>query len=83
MSRIPSTLAFVLILTLAACASDGGNKTARKSQSVECGPGQVLQCEVRNTGRIKHGSFAKGNTRCSCEDGRAGPTIIPSVNQPR
>ncbi len=33
---------------------------------VKCPPGQTMTCEVRTTGRIRHGSFRSNLEKCSC-----------------
>ena len=80
MSRNRAGLAILVLLAMGACASDGGNRTASRSAGVTCPPGETLICEVRNTGRITHGSFSNRNTnRCACEVAANGGTVIPSI----
>lgn len=69
-------------IALCACATDGTEQESKYARSVmQCPHGETLICEVRNTGRIRHGSFSKGGKNCTCEVPREGGTIIPSVNQ--
>jgi hypothetical protein len=73
---ISSTL---LILVVGACAQDPAKQATENSSRVQCPPGETMVCEVRNTGRIVHGSFSKGNSRCACKDERSGSPNIPGI----
>ena len=81
MSRLFYGLTIPVLLAFSACASDPSRQAGNRSQPIDCGPGKTLICEVRNTGRIKHGSFGNDAKNCSCEEGRAGPTRVPSIDQ--
>jgi len=75
-------LAVTLSLLLGACASNSTTQSANRDPSVQCPAGKTMICEVRSTSRITHGSFSKRGSNCACEEeGRAGATIIPDVNQ--
>jgi len=69
----------LLILVVGACAQDPAKQPAKNSSRTQCPPGETMVCEVRNTGRIMHGSFSKGNSRCACKDDRGGPPNIPGI----
>jgi len=82
MSRVTAGLAVLLMMACGACVSNAGSRTASKSATPSCPAGETLICEVRNTGRITHGSFSKKNTtRCSCDEARTGGTVIPGIPQ--
>lgn len=72
-------MAALMVLAISACASDGTERPPKVSANDMCGPGETLICEVRNTGRITHGTFNKRNTTCACEEAKSGATVIPTI----
>ena len=71
-----------LLLLFAGCASKSETQSVSRSSSFQCPPGETMTCEVRNTGRITHGSFSKRGKNCTCVDGsRDVPSIVPEIRQ--
>jgi len=79
MNTVRMVLKSLLILMVGACAHDPGKQNTAESREFQCAAGEKMVCEVRNTGRIQHGSFSKANSRCACLDDRAGAPNIPAV----
>lgn len=72
----------VLLSLFAGCASNPDSQTVSRNSSYQCPRGETMVCEVRNTGRITHGSFSKRGKNCTCQDeSREGPAIIPEIRQ--
>jgi hypothetical protein len=69
----------LLVLAVAACAQNPGKQQSNNSPRTECPPGETMVCEVRNTGRIMHGTFSNKNSRCACKDSRTDSPNIPDI----
>ncbi len=69
----------LLVFAVAACAQNPGKQQSENSSRTQCPPGETMVCEVRNTGRIMHGSFSKANSRCACKDSRTDSPNIPDI----
>ncbi len=79
MSRLRNGLIVLSALSFTACASDPNSMSARRSSGYQCPTGEKLVCEVRNTGRIHHGSFSKKGSNCACQvEGTLAAPIIPN-----
>ena len=90
MIRFPITAVISLLLLVAAgCAStEEGTlpkdenlvyeESTAKTVSPRCPAGYVLQCESRNTGRIRFGRIGNKNLEnCACEHYQSMPTQSP------
>jgi hypothetical protein len=69
----------LLVFAVAACAQNPGKQQSENSARVQCPPGETIVCEVRNTGRIMHGTFSNKNSRCACKDSRTDSPNIPDI----
>ena len=79
-SRKPLLIAnALLVFVVAACAQNPARQQSENSDRIKCPPGEKLVCEVRNTGRIMHGSFGNKNSRCACKDSRTDSPNIPVI----
>ena len=88
--RMPATAVAVLLLFgVAGCASTEEGKSRKdenfayeestaKTVAPRCPAGYVLQCESRNTGRIRFGRIGNKNLEnCACEPYQGMPTQSP------
>jgi hypothetical protein len=86
--RAPAVVVAALLVAglLGGCASSEERKNpspeyaraAADTPDPKCPAGFVLQCETKNTGRIRFGMIGKKNLqRCACEQYQGMPTQSP------
>lgn len=71
------------LLFLGACAQSPKQQGERTASTRVCPAGTTMMCEAASIGRIRHGTFARANSKCGCvPDGARtlDSPVIPSAH---
>lgn len=90
MSSVPIRISLLAaVILVAGCAQQppthaqaSAGATEGRRATLRCPVGTTMMCETRRTGRIHHGTFARGNDRCACVPEGMRPMespVIPST----
>lgn len=75
-------LAVSLAFLFTACAPQTPKFANSKAKRIDCPGGTTMMCEANTIGRIRHGTFARANDKCSCvpDDSRMiNSPVIPTI----